>query len=566
MLSKLKSHRIEFFLAAVALLPHLVIALGNPNTVLDWYSSDDGFYYFQVARNLAAGKGFTFDGLTQTNGFHPLWLFLITPIFALARLDLLLPLRLLVLLMAAVNAGTAILLFRLLRGRITPNLAAAVGLLWLVLPPIHFITAKAGVEAGLNAFFIALFWRRLTAFLAEKHNRPKTLRQLPILGLIAALTLFSRLDNLFLVFFGGLWLWLRLWQPADGKASTQRQAWRWRLSTGLVFFGPITLIMLAYLAWNKLGFGTFIPVSGQIKVWWGTLRNTVYGFPVRRFGTYLGQLVTADPELGPWSLATAPLYAAAEGLLGAFSQGVTVAARRVLLLGMGGLLAALGGALLWVRRTFFLNATRQLGLGYFLIACLAQISYYKLGGSLAQQPWYWVAESLLLLIGLGLLLEGGRRWLLARWPGLGARRGAAPAGLAAALILVSHLAYIGAAIRAPGDGRNHFYLARPAWLISRTEEDAVVAITGAGNLGYFTEGRAIVNMDGLMNSYDYFRHLQAGTGAQYLAELGVDYIFGNEYIYSETNPYGPMLEGHLQLYAVFEINADRELLLWRFIP
>src|SRR3990172_187880 len=107
MRSKLKSYRIELTMAAVAILPHLFITLGNPNTVLDWYSSDDGFYYFNVARNLAAGQGVTFDGLTQTNGFHPLWLFLITPVFALARVDLLLPLRLLVLIMAAINAGTA---------------------------------------------------------------------------------------------------------------------------------------------------------------------------------------------------------------------------------------------------------------------------------------------------------------------------------------------------------------------------------------------------------------------------------------------------------------------------
>jgi hypothetical protein len=233
---------------------------------------------------------------------------------------------------------------------------------------------------------------------------------------------------------------------------------------------------------------------------------------------------------------------------------------------MGGLLAALVGGLLRTQRAFFIKAFRQLGLGNFLVACLAQISYYKLGGSVAQQPWYWVAESLLLLIGLGILLEGARLWLAERRPRWVARSGKPLAALAAALILISYLAYIGAAIRAPGDGSNHFYLARPAWLQAQTEEGAVIAITGAGNLGYFTQGRTIVNMDGLMNSYAYFRHLQAGSAADYLAELGVDYIFGNEYIYTQTNPYEPMLEGRLEPYAVYAIDAERELLLWRFIP
>ena len=43
---------------------------------------DDAFYYFQIARNLAEGKFSTFDGgITRTNGYHPTWLFLITPFY-----------------------------------------------------------------------------------------------------------------------------------------------------------------------------------------------------------------------------------------------------------------------------------------------------------------------------------------------------------------------------------------------------------------------------------------------------------------------------------------------------
>src|SRR3990172_12591562 len=105
-LSRLKPYKVEILFLLLALLPHLVISLSNPNTILDWYSSDDGFYYFQVAKNLAAGRGFTFDGLNLTNGFHPLWLFVITPLFALAQVDLLLPLRLLVVLSALLSAGS----------------------------------------------------------------------------------------------------------------------------------------------------------------------------------------------------------------------------------------------------------------------------------------------------------------------------------------------------------------------------------------------------------------------------------------------------------------------------
>ena len=43
---------------------------------------DDSFYYFQIAYHLAEGKFSTFDGgITRTNGYHPLWLLLITPFY-----------------------------------------------------------------------------------------------------------------------------------------------------------------------------------------------------------------------------------------------------------------------------------------------------------------------------------------------------------------------------------------------------------------------------------------------------------------------------------------------------
>ena len=43
---------------------------------------DDAFYYYEIAKNLAEGKFSTFDGgITRTNGYHPLWMLLITPFY-----------------------------------------------------------------------------------------------------------------------------------------------------------------------------------------------------------------------------------------------------------------------------------------------------------------------------------------------------------------------------------------------------------------------------------------------------------------------------------------------------
>src|SRR3990172_5771239 len=185
-LSRLKPYKVEIFFLLLDLLPHLVISLSNPNIILDWYSSDEGFYYFKGARNLAAGQGFTFDRLNPTNGFHPLWLFLITPLFAFAQLNLLFPLRLLVILSALLSAGTAILLYRIVSRYTSTEIAALVGLLWIILPRIHVITLHAGVEAGLNAFCILLFWYALVAF-SPSSDRQMILRKLAGMGFLRPL-------------------------------------------------------------------------------------------------------------------------------------------------------------------------------------------------------------------------------------------------------------------------------------------------------------------------------------------------------------------------------------------
>ncbi|MGE5642424.1 MAG: hypothetical protein ACM3Y8_05375, partial [Byssovorax cruenta] len=79
-----------------------------------WFMRDDAYYYFKVAQNISEGHGSTFDGINKTNGYHPLWMLICVPIFALARFDLILPLRVLFVVMNALSLATAILLYRLI--------------------------------------------------------------------------------------------------------------------------------------------------------------------------------------------------------------------------------------------------------------------------------------------------------------------------------------------------------------------------------------------------------------------------------------------------------------------
>ena len=44
---------------------------------------DDAFYYPQIARSLVATGQATADGVSVTNGYHPLWLAIVTSLAAI---------------------------------------------------------------------------------------------------------------------------------------------------------------------------------------------------------------------------------------------------------------------------------------------------------------------------------------------------------------------------------------------------------------------------------------------------------------------------------------------------
>ncbi|HQV62984.1 MAG TPA: hypothetical protein PKV19_03205, partial [Anaerolineales bacterium] len=116
----------EILLIATILGIHLYAAFSDaynfPNA---WFMRDDAYYYFKVAQNITEGRGISFDGINLTNGYHPLWLLVCIPVFYLARFDLILPLRVLLMVMAVLNAATAVLIYRL----ISKTLSRSVGML-----------------------------------------------------------------------------------------------------------------------------------------------------------------------------------------------------------------------------------------------------------------------------------------------------------------------------------------------------------------------------------------------------------------------------------------------------
>jgi hypothetical protein len=182
----------------------------------------------------------------------------------------------------------------------------------------------------------------------------------------------------------------------------------------------------------------------------------------------------------------------------------------------------------------------------------------------AQRPWYWIQEMLWLALAGGVALDLVLR-RMANWKFVIRKTPLLITILLTVLLLLPHLPRLGkiyAAEIAEGQG---YYLRRSAWLEANTKEGSLIGMTGSGSTAYFTDGRTIVNLDGLINSYKYFQHMQAGTADEYLAAIGLDFVFGNDYIMTVSDPYGEIFAGRLTRKASFD-DEGKSLTLWRFEP
>jgi hypothetical protein len=200
----------ETLLVIVILGIHLYAAFSDaynfPNA---WFQRDDAYYYFKVAQNISQGLGSTFDGINPTNGYHPLWLLLCIPIFAFARFDLILPLRILLMVSAGLSAATAVLIYRLMKDNLSSAVAILAASFWAFNSYIQINVYETGLETPLAAFAIVLFIYQLSLFEKEWRAKPVTTRQVAMLAITATVVMFSRLDLVFLAVIGGVWVIFR---------------------------------------------------------------------------------------------------------------------------------------------------------------------------------------------------------------------------------------------------------------------------------------------------------------------------------------------------------------------
>lgn len=302
--------RTAAYIAALLIAAPTLYHIVNHSTAYLGLLEDDHFYYAAVADKLVALGKLTYDGTTLTNGFHPLWLVVITvlrqltgglgPGFYIG----------LTLISLASMAWTYEL------GRRFASQLGASPVLAAAIAAVYSVGTARLLATGMECVVVVpllLWWFLEVARLEAARHVPLTPRRCAYLGLLASLAILGRLDAAIAVALsiGG---YVLLSRPA--AAILWRQALAFALGGFLI---PV------YAIANFIYFGTPLPVSALAK-----RLTTSMGFsiPYARavaLETYYGPTIAVVLPLGVlaliilWRRNQRPSIAGAIALVFAFS-------------------------------------------------------------------------------------------------------------------------------------------------------------------------------------------------------------------------------------------------------
>jgi hypothetical protein len=436
-----------------AFLYGIAIAFVAPARYFPRVMFDDAAYYLRIARNAGAGHGFTFDRLHPTNGFQPLWQWLLVGLAKLVPGSPESLVRAAWCLQSVLFAAAAWILWRRLRA-VAGSGAAALGMALL----FHntWYLAHSGMESALLLCVAALV---LEAFVRARAGGPSGIP----LGLAMGALMLSRLDSVFWV--GALLLAFVLLGDAERRG---------RLRIALVAGTVCAVVVGAYLAFNLNAYGHWMPISGAIKT----------SFP--KPGWYVGDFRIWGRE--------SDLFAQTS-LLAAFFL--------------------IARATPWARpwHSFWrLEATAAAA------GTLAHHLYSALFMKWAVFSWHFTLALLFLALLVPFLVAGMMRRMEPRTHAI---------GWAAFCLLLFY-----------GAGREIVKKdwrepERQPWTVTSWEAahwvkanlppDAVIGMKDAGNLGFYGE-RRVVDLDGIVNSWEYQEALRAGRFADFLRRAGATHF------------------------------------------
>jgi hypothetical protein len=418
---------------------------------------DDAYYYFRIAENIAGGAGSSFDGVSSTNGYQPLWLLILIPISLFKQIFL--PDSGVAIYGFVIASGFVLLAWRLktfLRD-FAGEIASIAGILLLIFSRVTTVFT-GGMESLILGVLLMWYAAAYHKCLKSEFLKPSDLW---LLGFVGGGVVLARLDHAIIIgVFGVLLLLLSVRDLSRPKEIFSNFA---RLAL------PPIMALGCYFISNELLFGHWIPISGAIKTEGG---------------------LQFQPEL--WTQD-----------------------KGVFLLGIASL------ATFGILCTGYLLGKLRSTAGEFLIAWSAANAAYImfLGYSVrwVMANWYFVSPILFFVVLTAYILQAvaerhrQSRVLL-------------PIAMAGIVVVVL-LSQVDRRSRLREEQTSFpaAMLAAAEWCNRELPENAVIGMADAGVFGYFCK-RTVINLDGLVNGWDYIDACRSGQGIRYLRECGLTHV------------------------------------------
>lgn len=465
---------------------------------------EDGFYYLKIAQHVAQGAGSTFDGLNPTNGYHPLWLLTLVPLFWLTS-SVTTALTLSLVWQVALFTATMLLVYytsRLHLGGLAAGLAA---LLWVL---FTYRVALGGLEFSLHALGVLTVAYLYLRWFTSAEIQPY--RRYFVGGLVSSLTILARLDTILLMVIMGIVL---AWREARRGLS---RAGVYRL---LIFSLPLVIVCVSYIGLNLSLFGHPTPVSSEVKRAWSTylLKQDLFYQQYGWVGAKLYHLLWPVRHIRQLFLFMLVVGTAGAGFMW--------------------LIAICG-----VWRSKF--SEWRLYSPFILFSLLTYLSYGLLyHGHLSFPPWYYVVQPWLAALLLATLVDQRRVHERSLRHEKLERQSLTLAGQSLTLTL---RAKMGEVILSSMMFAVVLYtvweleqwriadqvgiIPQPlyegaAWVKTNLPDEAIIGAWNAGAIGYLSE-RRVVNLDGLVNSWVYHEtdsinlcHYWQAQGITYLVDI-----------------------------------------------
>ncbi len=487
----LRENRILLGLLFLIFLAYLWLAWQPIENLLSGFLVDDSFYYFKTAANLTKGLGPTFDGEHPTNGYHPLWMAVVTAVYYFSPDDKILPIHVLLTIASILFFLTGILIWKIISAFSEDKLIPAFFLLAYVLSPWNLAFYLSGLETPLTLFLFTVFFLIFLKVLRDEDS----LMNFFFLGIIGGLLVLSRLDYGIFLAAVFIFIWFR----------NKKLFWK-----KMIFFGlPAFFVAAPWFLYNYFYFGSFVPASGLAytlinhQLWFYKERSLLYVGLWSLHG-FLGTIASTLNTLG-W-----PIHYAGKNLLKSFFW-MAGTASIPLAVSVYFYKKKRAESVIFLKEFFSLKewtVLRVLFSGYFLLMIIHGAVRWS------GRPWYFSTFPIFAMIFSALILSR---------PTLRAYRRKALFILAVLLGASYSLNFN----RILSENVNQLEMYQVAiWVRDNLPADSRIASFNSGIHGYFS-GHFVMNSDGLINNSAY-EAMKENRLWQLFQKNQIDYIVDYE--------------------------------------